>query len=815
MCNDTQYLIDQIAPLDMDITFSVHVPSEYIIGLRGQVVDNHVATGKMMTATLGRRAYVGFQQSRYVVELMEQNETLHKNIVEAMKTTFQVSAGAVGAIGRLIKHCPRKGEGKNLSLFTMAEIRNAKYHCGFPQGESLLPYSIVDTGDGSEMITLANNSGAGYPTLGKTNNPEVVHYHQMLAHTMHLQLKGMDRKQVEEFCIDDRAKHPYNWVNSGRFKDDTYLKEKILDCAGRYYVLVPLWIRFLLMSVSQPFCKNVKNILQNEPCIADKEIHNAAKMTFVDGGAMKLIFAMQGQLERHGYAYVNMGDDSFFVIKCDDKLLVGSLDGTSFDLTQRAEVMEPIYEAIAEELEYIDPVLAHFYYHIKTYPKTIALISKVTVKSRHCGISGMPMVSEENTMLMSMVLKRLANAMRKYSFSNDEDMMKRCFAKEIDHIGKGVSLKLRVDEIGICDYEGIVRPSPERPLKVCGLFHFLCIYPFLFCGYRFFVDASGAVVCYQDIVRFVKNLSYTDVYIKDNDEYRLYTMVRALGIVGSLGTSAKGRVTVTGHRQLVKEGENVLPLVDGVCLDLIGLMKNHLRDFIGKHYKGKLDMELDSKYLDYMNPLTRETYERTIKGMLATLDRDIFYPKVSLGVDLWTAKASDILDRKGNSIPLQIDFDENTDVITSKPLERIKGVIVHNKRATRLFLDPSLKPEDKAGLLPPLDRPLILNKDRKALGMKKGKRQSIVAFHEPAFDNYEEGLDDYDYHDDYESDDLSFYSARSKSEDDASSHESDSDYEESRFLLRQYENAVEEEDEATKNTGGREINYQKVYSSRK
>jgi len=314
-------------------------------------------------------------------------------------------------------------------------------------------------------------------------------------------------------------------------------------------------------------------------------------------------------------------------------------------------------------------------------------------------------------------------------------------------VGASLGLDFRVDEIGICDYRGVIYPEGDikRPLEVSGLRHFLSGRAFLFCGYHLYFDARGALVCFQDIVRFMKNLMYPNVFVKDSTIFAQYDALRILGVVSSVGTFPRGHNKVQWSDKQSRLAERALPPLGEP--DLLAVMKTFVRGYTETRLKHILDVELGDQYLDYTNPFTGLDFGRTLRGMLRTFDLDLFYPYGGEISNMWSITVDNIPERVGNRIVFPLNREWDTDLFASHAIEKIRGVVPPVAVSTgRKWMDPRVSVRKMFAKLPPKVKiggpPMDVLHTRSKAPQKRVK-----------VDTYEEELDSFENDDDYDDDD--------------------------------------------------------------
>jgi len=756
--------------VDIEFAASVAIPTELlhdkneIDKCKGGV---HVASGKISVLSARLRTGVSFQLCSNIVEQFGQNRELSEAIIEKCGNSFSVSAGAIASIGRFMEYAPKKGV-TGIKPPSVIEVRLAKKGVGMPDTRNnvIPPFGVVDTQTDEPMIRVANKSGLGYPTLSRTDNREAVEVHQYKAYAMLMKLGECDDyDEMRKVLLEDKQKTPEWYVYRGKAKADVYARDKVLSDKLRLYFEIPAWLRFGIASVLQPFELQCENILTSSQEREDLIVHTAYKVSFAHGGAMMLVLKLQEHLKRFGYGFTNNGDDTMICFRLGDRILVGSVDASSFDLTQRFEVMQPLKRALYEKLVNVDPNAAGLYRFVKEEPKTVALFDIGTYNMKHCSPSGVPGTSLENSMLMNVFCQRLVNAWKVLVRTHEDldsmsfESVTNWFSGAVQIEGEGLGLTVRIDELDMCPYEVVTKVGSEYTV-LDGLLGFLSRRSFLYLGYELFCDARGAVVPYQSLPRAISNLMYpTTAYIKDDTTFRLYDILRLIGSVVNMGHYPKCILDPQASTQIRQRAWAKLPVVfvDGelVVVPIMDVMCSFLRTYVEQHASELLDMQ--STKIDYVNPFAGVDFPSTLRGLMAVLGQPLFYPfndeiESMWNVNTYSFKSEQKLTEGDvrNYLDMQQDkgqgLKENGVLEARALFEANEGELMRIKprvikiayvASKRKWMDPKA---DFFGKMPPLVGPVATLKQLsahtiRAAVVKKG--QGLKGF----VDNYEMGLE--------------------------------------------------------------------------
>lgn len=465
--------------LDMGLAPAVVVP--------GESESNIVAKGTRL-ALAGRGPLQLRVRSGQVLEFRRAvhkavNRTSWKDRVdEATSTKVFASAGAEGAIGRLLADYPRVGQVPSRPP-SEREARQALANHGIdlfdlPSHRTQLLSVVSD--DPEKGIRVNLKATNGFPVGGLGNDAEKMAECVRLAEWLDREMRaapsvtGWYRRMIRD--------RPHLFLIQGKTKSDNYSVSKVVEGKLRFYNAYPRQCAMLMQRCTQVLERNSYSIL-DDPAGVSCTFQGAS---LVRGGANKLVMELWDRLEKRGQAYVHCGDDSWVMVSRRGKLAMFALDGTSFDLTQHDTVTAPIHAALRRELELVDPVSAEFW-HAMSRERLTVVAGTVVRLLRHGGPSGAPLQSKVNGMLMDVLINRVLQRV------GDELPSEGQLASWVAEEGKAMGFKLKLEGLRVFDTD-----SP---------FVALALEPFLFVGYYFHVrDNAVCVMC--DVPRTLAQLPY-------------------------------------------------------------------------------------------------------------------------------------------------------------------------------------------------------------------------------------------------------------------------------------------------------------------
>lgn len=425
----------------------------------------------------------------------------------ALQDKVYVTGGAECTIGRLVAAYPRLNNPPPPRPIVGREAREAMVRCGLYGGAlpsaALRPYPLL-SGD----ITVNPKASNGYPVLGKWETDGAADLCMRLAVGIRGELEQQGARAWKRWAEDTK---PHLVTLQGKCKADYYGRSKVVEARLRFYNVFPRQVVLNLQVATQPFDANARSLLV--------EGHSFSGVTLVRGGAGELVGALDEQLERSGWAYVHMGDDSWIVRADGVSVTMFALDCSNFDLTQHSRTTQAVHEAFREELRRYDGVAADLWYEYAR-ERQVVVSGSACVRMAHAGPSGMPLQSKVNDVLMDVMINRLIEALGDRPFDEHE------LQAVLEDVSLGLGFSVRLEQY----WRGVAS----------SLYEALEEQPFLFVGYYFGVR-GGQVVPMADLVRSLAQMPYpTSGWVTAKQELRVVEAIRLGSIVLNWGLPLRG-----------------------------------------------------------------------------------------------------------------------------------------------------------------------------------------------------------------------------------------------------------------------------------
>lgn len=336
--------------------------------------------------------------------------------VKAKGAMFIADAPPAASMGRILKHYPKRGERTSIHFTVPSyyEAQDALERCGLVMPDTALvakhlfaPAGMPQTDFKDYLVSVNPDADCGLPILGKLRGKQGVNAEAryILGALNRYMYDELDRAYQRDSItgVDQQMKkwareQPYLVAAVGKTKPDYYSLEKVMTASLRFYNVVPKQIGMIMSIASQPFEAAARSIFEGS--------NSAQGITLSKGGTDRLMAGMRMQLEKHNFAYVHCGDDSFVIYQIGERLYVLSVDMTAFDLTQRGDVMRQVDNVIAEQLCRVDPVSGQMWLSYMR-EHTVVLNKTATYVAKDGGPSGVQLQSKRNDVIMDIVLNRL------------------------------------------------------------------------------------------------------------------------------------------------------------------------------------------------------------------------------------------------------------------------------------------------------------------------------------------------------------------------------------------------------------------------
>lgn len=505
-----------LAPLDMApvSTFTIskeHTVDAQILATAGSVL----ATAESGAMNFRVRSGEAYRMATRMWACLPEEGTFGKGSVRTkMLDTFFVNGGTQNTLGRLAKFYPKVGD-RVLRPVTMHEALRALRGSGIDVtrlAPSLLRAAPLIAEEVGGLAVKANpTADNGFPVLGKWETPGAAAKVQGLAKTFRAELRNCSRRPggVREWKETKEATDPQMVAIRGKAKSDYYSGAKLVAGMMRFYNVYPKQIMLNMQVATQPLEALGKSILE------DEHSNTFQGGTLAYGGAEKLVEELDRRLKAKGRAFVHTGDDSWVIIRVNERVVMFALDASSFDLTQHCDATRNVHEAIRSQLERIDSTAADLWFEYAR-SRVVVVCGAVVRRFRHAGPSGAPLQSKVNGMLMDVLIERALEA--RVEWENESRVN-----EHLVRTGKDLGFEIRVEQHTVHRAETL-REVLERE-------------PFLFIGSYFHVR-NGQVLVMSDWARQMSQLPYPSLkWMKTKGEMQVKEAMRLGSLVSSWGMS--------------------------------------------------------------------------------------------------------------------------------------------------------------------------------------------------------------------------------------------------------------------------------------
>lgn len=502
-------------PLDAHPKFT-QMPS--IMAPAGYSVDGRLEKGGMVITQSGpiqvrpASAY-GAHSARVVLERLPKEGRLsglfsEQSVREGMEKKVYASAGIEGSLNRLFQYSPtEKGGLGDLRVPSREEVFAALGRCGqlIPEGSLVFPKPLQSTESASGV---KYNAHASNGIIGGTMSMELPR-NVVLAEastTLRELEKFKSAEEVDRYYQHLIEREPWRVGVLGKTKADYISVQKVKEGKLRFYSVLNRPQVMVMQTVTQVYEEGCENVFNNS------DLSSAQGVSFVRGGAERMVQALEYQLEQDTYAFLHVGDDSFVVWLEGESVVVFTVDCTAFDLTQRSDITEPVHDMMYEELAKISLPSARLWWNYMR-KRLVVLNNGKTYLMRNGGPSGTPMQSKVNDVLMDIMLTRLGVKLRRRRLNDLE--------RTVEEVGRTMGFTVRLEQKA-------VGPSLRQVLRDS---------PVLFIGYYLWADEEGAVWPYMDVHRSLAQRPYPankwetkDVSFLQKEAMRLTSIVANAGL---------------------------------------------------------------------------------------------------------------------------------------------------------------------------------------------------------------------------------------------------------------------------------------------
>lgn len=467
--------------LDMEVAIAFHIPKEHTVA--ASVLQKNgpaLAVAKVGVPEARVRSSFAKSVADRVFGQLPHEGLLNRSVVAAaMRDKVFVDAGTEGALGR-IAHAYPKLHAVPARPITEAEAQAAVDNCGVRvshlPAHARRPFPLVPR-EGEDGVTVNPNSDNGFPVLGKWSTPGAAQKCQALAVTVRREIEK-HAEGAEAWLREAEKRVPWLVALRGKAKADYYSPEKVERGMMRFYNAFPRQTMLNMQMATQVLEGSSRSLLMDG--------HSGIGVTLTRGGGQKMVSALQAQLERKGYAYVHVGDDSWVLLERHGAVHMFALDCSNFDLTQHNTVTREVHRALRDELRSIDRHAADLW-HGYARERLVVVTGTLVRKFKHAGPSGMPLQSKVNDMLMDVMIGRTVATLA------GGELTEMRVADAVATVGKGMGFAVRLEQYWSGRAATVVEALEQRP--------------FLFIGYYFHVRGGEVRVC-TDLPRTLAQLPF-------------------------------------------------------------------------------------------------------------------------------------------------------------------------------------------------------------------------------------------------------------------------------------------------------------------
>lgn len=501
-----------LASCDMDEVAAFYIPRDYTVS------DRVLSSNKKVLACAQSGVPVPRVRTSYGMMLVNAAyaELPGSSLLGSVMADDQMSskvfahAGTEGSLMRVARAYPKREEGPGGNV-TTREAREAVRRCGLSMdgrtAAQLRPYPLLPAED-ARGITVNAHSSNGFPVLGTWATPGAAELCQRLAVSLSAEMR--------------QARDVWTWLRSmeadderrcfvtllGKTKSDTYKKDKIASARMRFYNVFPRQMMLIMQQATQVLELNYQPM-------HDADSHSFAGRSLVRGGAEDLVALLQEQMDKRGYAYTHLGDDSWVLLRVDGYIYMFALDCTNFDLTQHGDVTKAVHEAIRDELRRVDVKCADLWYAYAR-ERLVVVTGSLVRRFRHAGASGMPLQSKVNDVLMDVLINRVLLGLDLTHRPDGEGVMLDRIGDVIAREGVAMGFEVRLEQ-----------PSEHRASTIIEA---LEAEPFLFAGYVFHVRGGKVRVC-ADLPRTLAQAPYPNGKWTESKSQLMLTEAMRLGSI--------------------------------------------------------------------------------------------------------------------------------------------------------------------------------------------------------------------------------------------------------------------------------------------
>lgn len=471
----------------------------------GRGAQNRVAVAQSGPIQIGTRSTIAQRNMAVAFQKLPKEgfPPFTQEFVERKITDVVYAKGGIETCyRRILDYMRARNDRIDLDVPSPREVKEALKYCGYGDEVMAGLESLDLSFDRESHVKVNPHSSNGFPVCGTPSDPDAFQQVLRLARMISRELRTrrieplnsppVSFSTVAQWYSWNIEHRPWLVLALGKVKGDYYSKEKVQKHMLRFYNVVPRQLMLVMQQATQSAEGNALN------CNTSREyfVRSAKGISYTKGGADEMVNQLQRELDRRRMAWVHAGDDTLVVIG-DARwgYVIFSVDASSFDLTQHADVMAPIIEEMRVMLGRINADAADLWAEFQKR-RIVAMGKGLVVEMTHGGPSGSPMQSVKNDVLMEIFMARLygrVNPMAlNYELPSPEEL-----DSYIREVGTGLDLRVRLEDrfYSRVPWDRI----DEDPWMIKDA---LKSRPFLFLGYYLYTDElTGKVLPYIDIAR--------------------------------------------------------------------------------------------------------------------------------------------------------------------------------------------------------------------------------------------------------------------------------------------------------------------------
>lgn len=442
-----------------------------------------------------------------------------------MRTVVKAGGGTQSFFGRLAMYYPKKEDDiSKLVPPTPEEVALAIDQCGLRVdrvAKGMRFPLAMETQDGDLGITVAMGANLGAPVFGKPKKTadalrNAIQIAYGLEDVFTEAYRGDRVNGVATAYMALCESQPDYMCWTAKTKEDFYSIESVMKDKLRMYNIMPAGLKLYLSQVTQAAEMHAKN------CLTDKKLRTAQRAGMAHGNAKRMVDAICAQLQRQmesyvKHAYLHCGDDAYVVTVVGNVYHLYNIDMSSFDLTQRKVIKDPVLEGLSVQLAAVCPVRAQLWKACMAMKK-IVISGAATYYAEDGGSSGGVFQSEVNDVESDIFHQRLETEIRNLG----EEVTEERIAAAVVRAGDSMGFVVKLENYKELAAKSLLEAMSRAPTK------FLSFY---------LVPHMGTIKPAFDPERLFARIVYGGMYTKDDKEFKVNEAVRLASVLLSAGPS--------------------------------------------------------------------------------------------------------------------------------------------------------------------------------------------------------------------------------------------------------------------------------------